>query len=111
MNKLLNEYYFAVQFTDVSGAEFLDLLNLRDELAKVENDLNEKEREILTQSDNLLLINCHSIHQELSRFIKLSDYRIKQQINPQQWWWYLDVLCCLPLKLPSLEKIPSPSLS
>jgi hypothetical protein len=110
MNKLLNEYYISVQFTDVSGAEYLDLLGIRDELANFETELTEGEKEILSKADGLLIRNCQSIYQELSRFINLSEYRQKQQINPQQWWWYLDVLFYLP-KPPESQNIKETSLA
>lgn len=96
MNKLLNEYHISVQFPDVSGAEYLDLLNIRDELAQIEPQLTEKEQKILAEADQLLIKNCQPIYQELSRFVSLSKFRQEQQIKPQQWWWYLDVLFYLP---------------
>lgn len=101
MNKLLNNYYISVQFLDVSGAEYLDLLSVRDELVNLEPLLSKTEKEILSKADGLLIRNCQPIYQELSRFLNLSQYRQKQQINPKQWWWYLDVLYYLPV---SLEK-------
>jgi hypothetical protein len=96
MNKILKEYYISVQFTDVSGAEYLDLLSMRDELAQIRPKLTKKEQEILTKADQLLIKNCQPIYQELSRFVDLSSFRQQHQITSQQWWWYLDVLCYLP---------------
>jgi hypothetical protein len=32
MNQLLNQYQISLQFLDVSGAEYLELLSTRDEL-------------------------------------------------------------------------------
>lgn len=96
MNNVLNQYKIAVQFTDVSGAEYLELLSNRDEIAEIESILTEKEQTVLAESDQLLIKNCQLIYQELSRFVDLKKYRHEHQINPKQWWWYLDVLFYLP---------------
>mgnify|MGYP006445764797 CR=1 FL=1 len=34
--------------------------------------------------------------QQSSQFVNLANYRKKEDISPQQWWWYLDVLSYLP---------------
>jgi hypothetical protein len=96
MNNLLHEYQIGVEFPDVSGAEFLDLLNIRDEIAQIQANLTEKEQIIVMKADQLLIKNCGLIYHELSRFINLSNYRVQKQIKPDQWWWYLDVLVSLP---------------
>lgn len=94
MNELLQTYQISVEFNNVSGAEFLDLLSIRDELTEL--NLTVEEQKLLTKADQILLKHCPLICQELSRFINLSEYRKQQNIKPQQWWWYLDVLVNLP---------------
>lgn len=97
MNQLLNQYQISLQCLDVSGAEYLDLLNIRDELANF--SLTDEDKRSLEESDQILIKNSALVHQELSRFIDLPKYREKNKINSQQWWWYLDVLSYLPAKI------------
>ncbi len=44
MNHLLHEYQIGVEFPDVSGAEFLDLLGIRDDIAESQINLTENEQ-------------------------------------------------------------------
>jgi len=105
MNNLLHEYQISVEFLDVSGAEFLDLLGIRDDIAESQTNLTENEQITLMKADQLLIKNCGLIYQELSRFINLSNYREEKHIKPHQWWWYLDVLVSLPKGVQIPQKI------
>ena len=96
MNQLLQNYSIQVDYPDVSGAEHLEILQIRDRLAEVEADFTSEEGAILGKADRKLMMNTAQIYQELSQFVDLSRYRLEQGISPQQWWWYLDVLHCLP---------------
>jgi predicted XRE-type DNA-binding protein len=44
MNKLLNIYHLGLDFLDVSGAEQLELLMIRDQIAGLEIELNAEEQ-------------------------------------------------------------------
>lgn len=92
MNKLLNIYNLSLDYPDVSGAEQLEILEIRDQIANFELELSIEERKILFEADKKLIINAASFYQEMSRFINFADYRVKNNILSRQWWWYLDVL-------------------
>jgi hypothetical protein len=96
MNPLLKTYDLSLDYPTVSGAEQLELLMIRDQLAAIETELNTEEQKILVSADQKLLLNAAMIYQELSHFINLADYRQTHHILPKKWWWYLDVLSCLP---------------
>ncbi|WP_293129517.1 hypothetical protein [Microcoleus sp. bin38.metabat.b11b12b14.051] len=89
---MLNKYCVSVEFPDVSGAEHLEILQIRDRLAEIESDLSESEKTLLTKGDRQLIEKVNDFYRELSRFVNLADIRKAQAISPQRWWWYLDVL-------------------
>jgi len=97
MNPLLKNYCVSVEFPDVSGAEHLEMLQIRDRLTEIESQLTEEEKILLTKADRQLVENANSFYQELSRFINLTERRNEQCICPERWWWYLDVLAVLPI--------------
>lgn len=92
MNKLLNIYCMSLDYPDVSGAEQIELLAIRDQIANLETSLSLEERKILFEADRKLITHAALIYQEISNFIDLSEYRNDNNISPQKWWWYLDVL-------------------
>ena len=101
MNKLLQHYVVDVEFPDVSGAEHLEMLNIRDKLFELEATLSGPEMEALATADRRLIERAREFYTELSRFINFEQRRQAQQIPVAQWWWYLDVLAQLPQTLPS----------
>lgn len=56
MNSVLENYGVSVEFPDVSGAEHLEMLQIRDRLAEIESDLNEAEQTLLTKGDRYTLV-------------------------------------------------------
>jgi hypothetical protein len=93
---LLEHYQIDVEYPNVSGAEHLQMLQLRDALARQESSLDFQERQALAAADQRLLEQAAEFYAELSRFIDLAQYRREQQVDSSQWWWYLDVLVQLP---------------
>ena len=104
MNQLLENYTIQVDCPDVSGAEHLETLQIRDRLAELEANFSREDRDVLFAADWKLMINIAKIYQELSRFVDLGSYRAKWKIPPQKWWWYLDVLSYLPTTLSQTTK-------
>lgn len=47
MNPLLKNYCASVEFPDVSGAEYLEMLQIRDRLAESASQLSEEEKILL----------------------------------------------------------------
>jgi hypothetical protein len=106
MNQLLENYKIQVDCPDVSGAEHLETLQIRDRLAELEANFSREDRDVLFSADRKLMINIAKIYRELSRFVDLGSYREQWKISPQKWWWYLDVLSNLPTTLIQTGKEP-----
>jgi hypothetical protein len=96
MNKILADYALLLECLDVSGAEYLELLQVRDSIAEIEADFGVDERNVLLRADRRLMANAGEIYQELARFVDLKAYREGKDVSRESWWWYLDVLACLP---------------
>jgi hypothetical protein len=96
MNRLLAHYCVDVQHPEVSGAEHLEMLQIRDRLAELESTLTSKEQKALAEADRILMEEAAAFHQELLRFLDLATYRRDHGIPPTRWWWYLDVVSHLP---------------
>lgn len=97
MNRLLVHYCVDVQHPEVSGAEHLEMLQIRDRLAELESTLTSEEQETLAEADRVLVERSAAFYQELLRFLDLAAYRREHSIPPTRWWWYLDVVSHLPL--------------
>lgn len=102
--QLLKNYQIAVNYPEASGFEHLEMLQIRDQLALIENELNGLEKEELSLADQLLIKNAKQFYHELSSIIDLKQKREREQISSGFWWWYLDVLANLPLLFSSTEK-------
>lgn len=97
MNALLKQYLVDVEFPEVSGAELLEMLQVRDRLAEIEPALDPDEREALHAADSRLLAQASAVSRELSRFIDLQAHRQRHEVPPSRWWWFLDVVSELPI--------------
>ena len=75
MNRLLAHYCVDVQHPGVSGAEHLEMLQIRDQLAGLEPTLTAEEKASLDAADRTLAEQAHLFHQELQRFIDLAMSR------------------------------------
>lgn len=103
MNRLLAHYCVDVHHPEVSGAEHLEMLYIRDRLAELEPSLTPDEQAALAEADRVLVEWAHAFYQELLRFVDFAAYRREHGISPTYWWWYLDVLSHLP---PLKEEAP-----
>ena len=98
MNEYLRHYTVAVKHPDVSGFEHLEMLMIRDKIAKQVNNLSEEEKEQLKNADQQLLVQSDQFHHALSQITNLQSERQRRQPPPNHWWWYLDVLTQLPAR-------------
>jgi hypothetical protein len=106
MNQLLQNYAIQVNYPDVSGAEHLETLEIRDRLAGLEANFTTEDQAILVEADRKLMTNTAEIYRELSQFIDLVKYRTERKITPEKWWWYLDVLNYLPTAFSQVKPTP-----
>ena len=97
MNRLLMHYCVDVQHPEVSGAEHLEMLQIRDRLAELEPMLTPVDHEELVEADLVLVEQAAAFYQELLRFLDLAAYRQEHSIPLTRWWWYLDVVSHVPL--------------
>lgn len=102
MNKLLERYLIDVEHPDVSGIEHLQMLETRSKLAAVESSLTPSEKKQLIEADRKLAMQTNKFLAELSRFVDLAVERKQRQPEPNEWWWYLDILA----RVPSLPQRP-----
>jgi hypothetical protein len=92
MNTSLQHYMVSTEFPEASGAEHLEMLQIRDRLLEEELALSNEERELLAKADRQLIQQAPQVLLELSRFVNLAAQRRDQDISAERWWWYLDVL-------------------
>jgi len=85
MNRLLTHYCVDVQPPEVSGAEHLEMLQIRDQLHALEPKLTAEERAALVAADQRLAEQAQAFHQELQRFLDLAAYRREHGIPPERW--------------------------
>jgi hypothetical protein len=100
MNRLLVHYCVDVRHPEVSGAEHLEMLRIRDKLADIESTLTLEEQLKLAEADRALVVQAVTFSQELLRFLDLAEYRLAHRIPPERWWWYLDVVRYVPCREP-----------
>jgi len=104
MNALLKHYLVGTEFPDVSGAEQVEIFQIRDQLASLAPSLSPDEQALLLMADRRLIHQAAQFYTELCRFIDLAQHRQAHIISVDRWWWYLDVLAQLP-SLPELGTI------
>jgi hypothetical protein len=92
-------YKVAVQHSDVSGFEMLDMLMVRDQLEARWNRLTLHEQNEILAADRQLLSHADQFFAGLSQVTHLEYERQQRQPEPERWWWYLDVLVKLPQPL------------
>jgi len=96
MNQWLAHYRVDVKHPNVSGAEHLEMLQIRDKLADVEGTLTSEERHVLSEADQTLVEQAAAFHDALRSFLDLAQYRREHAIPPERWWWHLDVVRHVP---------------
>jgi len=100
MNELLKEYLAGVQSHGVSGFEHLNTLMVRDKLFEQNELLSPEESAVLQKADLHLLEKAPEFVSELNQITTLEYERERRNVSAEQWWWYLDVITCLPLSIP-----------
>ena len=105
MNKYLKHYFVAVEQPDVSAFEHREMLLVRDKLAEQESSLTVEQKAQLKVADQRLLEQVAVFHAELARITDFKSERQRRQPNAEKWWWYLDVLACLPTPPPQMRQM------
>ncbi|MBA2391100.1 MAG: hypothetical protein H0V67_12690 [Geodermatophilaceae bacterium] len=105
MNELLKRYVIAVEHPGASGFEHLDMLMVRDKLARQGTSFTPADQERLVAADRLLVARASAFYAELSRITSLQYEREQRKLSPMHWWWYLDVLAHLPQRQSELASV------
>jgi hypothetical protein len=107
---LIAAYETDVQFPDVSGMEHLEMLLVRSDIARSEDQLTAEQRARLAKADQALLWQARRFHRAIQRIADLETWRREQDVPPTSWWWYLDVLAQLPEQVapgPPVQAVPA----
>lgn len=94
--ELFQSYQINVEYLDVSGFEHLETLQIRDQLALIETELSEVQKQQLSLAYQLLIKKSKKFYAELSTLIDLKKKRELENISSTSWWWYIDILAKLP---------------
>ncbi|MFZ1508462.1 MAG: hypothetical protein WAV74_16930 [Anaerolineae bacterium] len=111
MNRLLQRYLVAVESSEVSGFEHLDMLMLRDKLAEQNQQLTARERTLLVAADRRLFEQASMFDAALSQITSLAYERSQRNPPPSHWWWYLDVVAGVPKTVQRAARRISPAAS
>lgn len=98
---LLERYISDVEFPEVSGAEILHALVVRDALEEQHALLTQAERRALRAADEALLRNAPAFWENLAPLVDLERERQQRATPRQRWWWFLDVLAHAPYTSPA----------
>jgi len=80
----------AMDYPEVSGFEFLEVLDIRSRLATREPLLSIDDRALLEKVDKRLLQMADVLLERISEVANLCEMRHRSHILPSHWWWYLD---------------------
>ena len=110
-NELIEDYVVDVEFPDVSGIEQLEMLLTRSEIADVEYDLTNEQRERVYKADKRLLEQVSLFYQAIQNISSLRHWREQHNAKIRHWWWYLDVIAQLnmafKLSVEPVQAMPS----
>ena len=97
--ELIAAYEADVQCPDVSGMEHLEMLMTRSEISRNELHLSGEERERILNADRVLLQNARQFYESIQAIADLESWRRDENVPPTHWWWYLDVIVKLPMRI------------
>ncbi len=97
--ELIAAYEVDVQCPDVSGMEHLDMLMTRSEISRNELHLSGEERERVLNADRVFLQNARQFYESIQAIADLDSWRRDENVPSTHWWWYLDVIVKLPMRI------------
>ncbi len=89
-SNILKHYEIAVEYPDVSGFEVLEILDMRSQLAEIENSLTVSEKATLEHADEILLDNVELFYEKIQEIGHLPELRKRAKALLSHWWWYMD---------------------
>jgi hypothetical protein len=101
----IHAYEVDTNFLEISGMEYLEMLFNRSEIAKIENALSASQKARLAQADQRLVRDAHRFYAAIQSIAHLKSWRDQENVPPDHWWWYLDVLASAPVAAAELTKV------
>jgi len=89
-SSILKYYEVAVRYSNVSGFEVLEILDMRSKLTEHENSLTVSEKVTLEHADEILLDNLELFYESIQEIGHLPEFRGRAKSLPSHWWWYMD---------------------
>jgi len=80
----------AMDHSDASGFELLEIFDIRSRLASREPLLSDEDKSHLEQVDRRLLKMADVLWERISEVADLAEMRQRAHVLPSHWWWYLD---------------------
>jgi hypothetical protein len=94
-DELIHDYEVDVEFPEVSGIEHLDMLLARSDIANIEQELTEEQRQRVSNADQQLIEHAQQFYEAIQRIASLEQWRQQHNVHVTHWWWYLDVIAQL----------------
>lgn len=88
--QLLADYEVSVGFSQVSGFEILELLDVRSRLALAESQLNATEKERLEKADEVFLAQAAEFYEQVAAVADIREMRRRAAVPISHWWWHLE---------------------
>lgn len=90
--KLMDYLNESISYSDVSGFELLEVLDVRSQLASREPLMADNEKDELEKFDRQLLQLADYWATRISEVADLAEMRKRAHVLPSHWWWYLNEL-------------------
>ena len=88
--KLLDYLFKSLEYPEVTGFEWLEVMDMRSRLASREPLLSDQERTQLENLDRRFLSMMDLIRDRILEVADLTEMRKRSHVLPSHWWWYLD---------------------
>lgn len=92
LQRILGNYVKGVQFSEVSGFEVLELLDIRSRLAARESELDAAQRTQLEDTDVVFLHHASKFYEAIATLGNLKELRRRAAASCSHWWWHLEKL-------------------
>ncbi|MCE7984172.1 MAG: hypothetical protein DYG89_23605 [Caldilinea sp. CFX5] len=103
----LYAYEVDVRFPQVSGMEHIEMFYNRSELATLAAELSPEQKKRLAKADQILLRDASLFYDAIQQIVNLKRWREQDNVAPDHWWWYLDVLTAAPIVPAAVSELVS----
>lgn len=86
---LIRDYGLSVNNFHVSPYESVNMFDIRDILLENEEELTDKQKQLLKSHDEFLLFNASKMFRYIQES-KAYNFEYSKEVPLEQWWWHLD---------------------